>query len=328
MAEMIEVRRGLELSVSSETDLMGQYALELVAGLSDPETLVPTAYYYDDEGSRLFERLCEEPSYYLPSTETRILRHHALEMATAIGNRIIVELGSGNSTKTLLLLSAMEKLYGSVVYVPIDVNRAAIEKGATRILQSLGNVKISGFVAAYDNAIRSVAEYNGEKLFLFLGSTMAQFTDERVSSFLDMLRGAAHRGDRFLVGFDLFKDPEVLAKPYNTPVADLHQLNALNVINRKFDGNFDTARMSCCGRWNAKEMRIEMVLTFNAEQHIRLNRLNFAKTYPAGYETKTHIMRKMRPDMVEALICARGLTLERTWRDSQFDYGLFLFRFD
>ncbi len=313
------------IAMVEEVDLFKKYETQLIRSLSRPNELIPTVYYYDDEGSRIFTQLCEDPAYYLTRTETKLLSDNAMDIARLAGDRHIIEFGSGNARKTRLLLQACGTVCGDVTYSPIDVNRSIIEDGAQDLLSSVSNLEVRGVVAAYEEGARAARDAERDNLFLFLGSTMAQFIDEDVHKFLDMLKTAARPGDKFLVAFDLYKDPEKLVAGYNAEPAARHQLNALKVINRQYEGDFDASSIRSYATWNADEYRVEMFYEFVEPQQVAVKKLGFEKYFPAGYVTSTHIMRKMTPQLVVRLIESAGLRLDRTWRDRDTDYGLFLF---
>jgi L-histidine Nalpha-methyltransferase len=310
------------------TNLIETNVPELKMGLSHKEHLVPTIYFYDDIGSKLFEKKCNtEPSYYLPRVETALLTKYSSEIVDKLSNRTLVELGSGNSAKTEILLNSFSTTHRNVRYCPIDINRSFIEKGGCHLIEKFPNLQIEGIAGTYNEAVSLLAGRDEPMAFMFLGSSMAQFTDDGIAEFVEMLRMCAKPGDTFLVAFDLYKDPEILAAPYNKPIACEYQRNGLTVINRLFDGNFAPEAITPIGRWNHEKSRIEMTLQFLEEQSVTLKTINFHKKYEKGEETITQIMRKMRPDAIISIFKQNGLSLDTVWRHSEIDYGLFLFKF-
>ena len=315
------------VTLSHEINFLQESIPDLLTGLSKRENLVPTAYYYDDAGSIIFTKLCEEPSYYLPRAEKEILEKNNLSIVKFFDGVSIVELGSGDCHKTKVLLKEASKHYETLRYYPIDVNDYILEKAGNMLRTEIPNIHIEALLGRYEDAVKYLAKNKEPKIFLFLGSTMAQFSDEMIESFLDMLRGAAKKGDGFLVGFDLHKKPEILSEPYNTPIAHEHQWNALEHINRIFDGNFDTKSIFSEGRWNRAKSRIEMTLTFLEKQDVELKKLNFKKTFQKGEETITHIMRKLEVKTITNIFKQHNMLLEKIWIHEEYQYGLFLFRF-
>ena len=156
--------------------------------LADPKTL-PCRYFYDDRGSRLFEQICDQPEYYLTRTEDSILRDHADAMVAGwVSDPVMVELGSGSSSKTRRLIAAGLRAYGSLHYVPIDVSRAILEESAEDLAGKFPGLRVTGYAANYRDALPAIAgRFDRPKLFVFLGSSLGNYEADAAVDLLGLL---------------------------------------------------------------------------------------------------------------------------------------------
>ena len=310
------------------TDIISESSRKLVKGLSARDTLIPTVYYYDDRGSEIFQELCLEESYYLPMAELQILMENSSSIAEMIGNKKVIELGCGDCHKSIVLLQRMMELHGRCKFIPIDVSDYIIEQACRIITKKIPGIDIDAIRGTYEEAITYLGnKYALGSIYIFLGSTMAQFNNEMISEFIELIRKSAKPGDLFLVGFDLFKSVEILRAPYNTDSAVRHQLNALHNINKIYNGNFDPNTIQCEGRWNNDMKRIEMTLTFTRDQDINLKKLNFRKFFKMGDEIMTHIMRKMEKNTIIHIFMDNNMKCKKTWLNERYQFCMFLFEF-
>src|SRR5918997_715934 len=229
-------------------------------------------YFYDEKGSELFEEITALPEYYQTRTELSILREKAQEIVARTGCRELVELGSGSSSKTRVLLDAMVSRSGSASepgpdrYVPFDVSESALAGSAKRLIKEYPTLEISGFVGDFDRSVESLLVHpmagTVGRLVIFLGGTIGNFTLERRQSFLERLRAGLGKGDYLLVGVDLVKDVRVLEAAYDDAagVTARFNKNLLNVLNRKLGGEFDPDLFDHRATYNSEESRVEMWL--------------------------------------------------------------------
>jgi L-histidine Nalpha-methyltransferase len=257
--ERLEVRNCLE----RRTD--GQMANDVRMGLSSIQKSLPSKYFYDAHGSKLFEEICHLPEYYLTRTEMRILRAKAGELTRDLQQGDIVELGSGANWKIRTLLDSMEQLKrAGTRYVPVDVSQTALVKAAKELLKIYPELSVSGIVADFTSDLHRLP-HDRPKLVLFLGSTIGNLDNIESAAFLSQVASMLDLGDRFVLGMDLVKAKDVLEAAYNDSqnVTEEFNKNVLHVVNRQFSGNFDPEEFDHVAFYNEEKERIEMHLRAN-----------------------------------------------------------------
>ena len=231
------------LSQVSGEELNAEFALDVLTGLSETPKQLNSRWFYDDEGSRLFQRIMALDEYYLTDSEREILETHGASIATNyIGQPVdVVDLGAGDGAKTMLLLERLREAGAGVRYVPIDISEDAMRGLCERVEARFPDIPVSGVVGEYIPALRWLSTQDARpRLLLFLGSNLGNFDKPRARAFLRRLWSGLKTGDRVFVGFDLKKDIELLLAAYNDKdgVTRAFNLNLLSRINRELDGNF------------------------------------------------------------------------------------------
>jgi L-histidine N-alpha-methyltransferase len=198
----------------SETENNG--GIEVLQGLTQNPKTIPPKYFYDDRGSELFEQICELPEYYPTRTETLILQQYAREIAQITGDCELVELGSGSSRKTRLLLDAYEALDYPLHYLPIDVSAGILESSAQQLLADYPSLEVHGLVSTYELALQQLTPTKlPTRMIFFLGSTLGNLYPQECDIFFSQITAALQEGEYFLLGVDLQKSKEVLEAAYN-----------------------------------------------------------------------------------------------------------------
>lgn len=309
---------------------------EVERGLSlSPKRLAPR-FFYDEEGSRLFERITETPEYYPTRTEAALLRSFGAEIVEAAFRReavpvaaeppTLVELGSGSSAKTRLLLDA----YGAarpLTYVPIDVSAEAVRSFGAALLRDYPALTIRGLVCDYRGAAEFLrAGPVGRRLFVFLGSSLGNYDLPDARDLLGLVRSAMGPHDRFLLGLDLKKDPALLHAAYNDAegVTAAFNLNLLARINRELGGHFELNRFAHVAFYDEAAGRIEMHLQSLEHQVVRIDATGRSYGFRRGERLHTENSYKYAPADVPALLQGTGLTLQRQWQDSRQWFALSL----
>ena len=286
---------------------------DVIAGLSLPQKSLPPKYFYDDAGSRLFERICRLPEYYPTRAELSLTRRHIGSIARFAGRGCeLVEFGSGESLKTRLLLRALEP----AAYLPIDISRAALESAQKRLARSFPGLKIIPILGDFSRPLELPAP-RARRVVYFPGSTIGNLDPEEAHAFLAMARGHA---PRMLVGVDLKKDANVLHRAYNDArgVTAAFNLNLLARINRELGADFDLRRFSHYAFYNAALGRIEMHLVSLERQKVRIGRHRFA--FERGESIHTENSYKYSVGEFRALAGRAGFEGKRVWLDAK---GLF-----
>jgi dimethylhistidine N-methyltransferase len=289
---------------------------ELAAALRESPPRIPSKYFYDADGSLLFERICELPEYYPTRTELAIMRESVAEMAAALGERrVLIEYGSGASLKTRRLLAALDVR----VYVPIDVSATALDEAAARLAEEFPALDIEPVVGDFTRmlALPPSVPRSASRVVYFPGSTIGNFTHDEACELLAQMRELAGEGGAALVGVDLRKDPAVLRAAYDDAagVTAAFNLNLLHHVNREFGLGFRPGGFRHRAPWIDAKGRIEMHLVATERQCGRLGEEEFV-VEPGEY-LLTEYSHKYRLEEFAALAQAAGWRTARTWTDAR-----------
>ena len=294
-------------------------------GLQKTPKSLPPKWFYDSVGSDLFDQITRLPEYYPTRAEAEILRVRSAEVASASEADTLVELGAGTSEKTRLLLNALRDRGSLRGFVPFDVDAGMLSATATAIQREYPGVEINAVCGDFEEHLTEIPG-GGRRLFVFLGSTIGNFTPEPRAEFLATLAGVMAPGDSLLLGTDLVKDTDRLVRAYDDAAGVTAQFNrnVLAVINRELDADFEVDAYQHVARWNTEEERIEMWLRSESSQRVRVGALDLTVDFAAGEEMLTEVSCKFRPDGVGAELAGAGLRQTRWWTDEAGDFGLSL----
>jgi len=301
--------------------------LEVIQGLSQTPKALPPKYFYDERGSRLFEQITQLPEYYLTRTETDILRCSADAIATLTGPCDLIELGSGSSTKTRLLLDAYQRQGTPLHYLPVDVSGTMVEESAQALLQQYPNLTLHGLIGTYEQALAQLpAAQFPCRLLAFIGSTLGNLSDSECDQFLTQVSQALAPGDYLLLGIDLRKSVEVLEAAYNDSqgVTAAFNLNLLHHLNSRFQGNLDPSQFRHVAQYNPVAHQIEIYIESLTAQTARLNTLDLTVTFAPGERLLSEISRKFDLPALATHLQTYGLHAVHTFTDPQQWFGLLL----
>jgi dimethylhistidine N-methyltransferase len=294
---------------------------------AQPKTL-PPHLFYDEVGSRLYERITELPEYYLTRAERRMLSSHAREIIGRVAGRggllSVVELGAGSSSKTEVLLRATLERQARCLYVPIDVSRGALAAARRRLGDVLPRVQVRPLAMTYESGLRTLGEVPPPRLVLFIGSSVGNMADDDASALLRCVRRALPGETWLLLGTDLRKDPEVLRVAYDDAagVTAAFNKNLLARINRELGGHFDLDRFRHVARWNAAASRVEMHLESVEAHEVAVDALGLRIRFDAGETIHTESCAKYDLPRVEALLAAGGFALDTTYTDHEHGFAV------
>ena len=294
-------------------------------GLTQTPKSLPPKWFYDSAGSDLFDQITRLPEYYPTRAEAEILRDRATEIAAASGADTLVELGSGTSEKTRLLLSALRDRASLRRFIPFDVDAGMLQAASSAIFDEYPGIEIDAVCGDFEEHLGEIPKV-GRRLIVFLGSTIGNLTTEPRAAFLAALSDTMQPGDTLLLGTDLVKDTARLVRAYDDAagVTARFNKNVLAVVNRELSANFDLDAFDHVARWNADEERIEMWLRASSPQHVRVDALDLTVDFAEGEEMLTEVSCKFRPDGVDAELAAAGLRRTHWWTDEAGDFGLSL----
>jgi len=294
-------------------------------GLTHTPKTLPPKWFYDSVGSDLFDQITRLPEYYPTRSEAQILRDHSAEIATASGADTLVELGSGTSEKTRLLLSALRDTGSLRRFIPFDVDAGMLQAASSAILDEYPGIEIEAVCGDFEEHLGKIPRV-GRRLVVFLGSTIGNLTPGPRAEFLSALSDTLAKGDTLLLGTDLVKDPAVLEAAYDDSagVTARFNRNVLAVVNRELDADFDLDAFDHVAKWNADEERIEMWLRAGSAQRVRVAALDLTIDFAAGEGMLTEGSCKFREQGLVEELAAASLKRSHWWTDPAGDFGLSL----
>jgi L-histidine N-alpha-methyltransferase len=295
------------------------------AGLgSSPKTL-PPKWFYDDRGSELFDEITRLPEYYPTRTERSILVEHAHDVAELTKADTLVELGSGTSEKTRLLLDALRDAGTLERFVPFDVSEQTLRDAAAAVAREYPGTRVHAVVGDFEHHLGELPG-GGTRLVAFLGSTIGNLAPDERAEFLRDLSATLVPGDALLLGTDLVKDTGRLVAAYDDPagVTAAFNKNVLLVMNRELDADFDADAFDHVAKWDVDAEWIEMRLRSRVAQHVHLRRLALDVAFAEGEELRTEISAKFRREGVERELATAGFQVAEWWTDPAGDFALSL----
>ncbi|GAA4444886.1 L-histidine N(alpha)-methyltransferase [Phytohabitans houttuyneae] len=311
----------------TEADLARALREDARAGLTATPKTLPPKWFYDAHGSELFERITELPEYYPTRAERAALTAHAGEIAEVTAAKTLVELGSGSSDKTRLLLDALHR-YGTLGrFVPLDVSEPALRAAATAIDADYPDLDVHAIAGDFTRHLDEIPAGDG-RLVVFLGGTIGNFEPAERARFLRDLRAVLHPGEWFLLGTDLVKDADTLVAAYDDSAGVTAEFNrnVLRVLNRQLDADFDPEAFDHVALWDAEREWIEMRLRAARPMRVRVAALDLSVSFANGEELYTEISAKFRRAGIAAELTAAGFEPVRWWTDTPGRFGVTLAR--
>ncbi len=313
--------------LSPSRALRDELAEDVRAGLTGARKSLPPKYFYDARGSALFEEITHVPEYYLTRAETAILEANADSIIAAASPIELVELGSGSSRKTRLLLEAMHRRASGLDprYVPLDVSHDALRSAAAELAADYPWLEVEAAVGDFRQDLEALPR-RGRRLIAFLGSTIGNLERDERCLFLKRMASVLAPGDRFLLGVDLTKDVAALEAAYNDAagLTAAFNRNLLAVLNRELGSDLPLDAFQHVARYDRERACVDLFLRATREVVTTFPELDLTVRFAPGEELHTEVSCKFtRPQVVQELGSA-GLALERwlTDRDSRFGLAL------
>jgi L-histidine N-alpha-methyltransferase len=294
-------------------------------GLTSTPKWLPPKWFYDKTGSDLFSQITRLPEYYPTRRELTILREQAADIATRSRADTLVELGSGTSEKTVLLLDALTTAGTLHTYTPVDVDAITLADAARRLASRYAGLTVHAVCADFEHHL-ALLPRTGRRMVAFLGGTIGNLDPATREVFLKELRTTLRRGDTFLLGADLIKDTSRLIAAYDDAagVTAAFNRNVLHVINRELDADFEPDAFEHVALYDAEHDWIEMRLRATRAMHVRVGDLGLHVSFEAGEEVRTEISAKFRPDDLRRELVSAGFEVNHRYTDPTGDFGLFL----
>ncbi len=292
---------------------------EIVRGLSAPQKKLPTKLFYDERGSQLFDDICNLSEYYVTRTETALMESHADEIAAELGTgAMLIEYGSGSSTKTRVLLSHLDRPAG---YVPIDISAEHLIKTARALRREYPGLEIHPLAADFTQPFTLPASVNGSfrenpnRVIYFPGSTIGNFERHDATELLMNMAHTLEKGGRLLIGVDLDKDPDVLQRAYDDSLGVTAEFNRniLVRLNREFGCDFDVGRFEHRAVYDAQHSRVEMHLVSLVPQTATV--CGKTVTFERGETILTEYSHKYTISAFTRIAVQAGFLSRRVWTD-------------
>lgn len=313
---MMERALAPQLRLHDFTPAPANFRSDVIHGLQQPHKALPSKFFYDEQGAQLFEQITRLDEYYPTRTELAIMRHHVAEMAALLGPRcLLIEYGSGSSTKTRLLLDALKEPAG---YVPIDISKAQLLDAATELAARYAGLEVLPVCADYTSyyEVPVPEQPVARRVVYYPGSTIGNFHPEQAQQFLQSVAALCGPNGGLLIGVDLKKDPVLLHQAYNDAlgVTAAFNLNLLTRINHELGADFQLDRFRHYAFYNAQANRIEMHLVSLSEQTVLLgdNEVRFKR----GESIWTESSYKYNRDEFARVADGAGFAVERVWTDA------------
>ncbi len=290
-----------------------EFLQDVIDGLSQSQKRIAPKYFYDAQGSELFDQICELEEYYPTRTEIGLLKDRADEIAGIISGQHLIEFGSGSSTKVRILLDAATRLAS---YVPVDISKDHLYASAEAIAKDYPGLEVLPICADFTQPFDLPEKLDaGTRVAFFPGSTIGNFSRKEAENFLAMTADILGDGGGMVIGVDLKKDPDILNAAYNDDdgvTADFN-LNLLKRINRELDGTFELDNFSHEAHYNEKKGRIEMHLVSDKDQSVSVD----GHVFHFKQDESIHTENSHKYDIDEFQDLGRdaGFIAEKTWTD-------------
>lgn len=301
-------------------------AEDVLNGFEKRAREIPSKYFYDERGSALFDRLCETEEYYPTRTEAAILGDNADAIVAATRPQHVLELGSGTSRKTEILLAACERAGIEPVYWPFDVCEGVLRESGERLLSRFPGLRINALVGDYSAGLGHMPRPEGRCLYMFLGGTIGNFEPGPARALLAEIGRHMGAGDALLLGTDRVKARASLEAAYDDAAGITAEFNrnVLNVINRELRADFDPQAFNHRAVFNDAASRVEMYLDAQLAQSVSIRALDRSYEFVAGESIFTEISRKFTSDGLREELAGAGLTLRQEWLDPRRYFSLSL----
>ena len=319
---MQETQTRTRIRFRDEGPEIGDFKTEVIENLSREQKSLPCKFFYDKQGSTLFDRICELDEYYPTRTEIALLDRHGEEFAELSGPSChLIEFGSGSSVKVRLLLDRLDE---PAAYTAIDISRDHLIDAASALAEEFPEIEVEAVWADYTQPLRLERENGnaGRRLGFFPGSTIGNFAPDEAHAFLERSAETIGPGGSMLIGVDLKKDEDTLVAAYNDRegVTAAFNENLLARINRELEGDFDLSAFSHDAVYNRQHGRIEMHLVSGRDQTARVGDRSF--DFRAGETIHTENSYKYSIEQFQGL--CRGARYEpvKAWTDPDGMFSL------
>ncbi|MEX0692031.1 MAG: L-histidine N(alpha)-methyltransferase [Gemmatimonadales bacterium] len=323
-----QIRAALAGAGDARRDAL-EFATDVWRGLTDTPRWIPSRWLYDEQGSGLFEEICELPEYYLTRTEAGILQRLRETIVQETGPVTLVEFGAGDARKTDLLLEEYLRHGHDVGYLPVDVSSSALDAATKRITTRFPRVRVTPVVGSYEAAFAAPGDH-APVMLVFLGSTFGNMDAAAAASFWTAVSQASPAGTWFLLGVDLVKGAAEVEAAYNDQrgVSAAFTRNLFARMNRELATRIDLDALEHVARWNHAWCRVEIGARFTRAQVVELDLLGRVVPLEAGAFVLTEISRKFHAERLSGQLSSYGWSTVQLATDPERRYAVLLLRRD
>ena len=290
---------------------------DIQQGLRAQQKFIPSKYFYDERGSKLFEDICRLPEYYPTCTELSILKKAAPEIMRSTSFIDLIELGSGSHNKIQILMNASSaENRATMRYIPVDISESAVLKAARYLMRLYPELRVMGIVADFTNEMDFVPT-DRSSLFLFFGSTIGNFQQDDAIALLSNISDIMKADDSLLIGFDMIKPKGIIEAAYNDSqgITSEFNKNILRVVNEELDADFDPLLFDHLAFFNDDKQRIEMHLKAKCDCSIIIRELDMEVAFKKGETIHTENSKKFSRELIENIIVKTGLSIKNWFCD-------------
>ena len=321
------IQKNLKYFKPTKTTTTATFAEEIRNTLQSAKKSISPKFFYDESGSKLFDEICLLPEYYPYNAETEILNEIEQKLLPYLSEEFhLVELGSGSSVKTRILIDVLLKSQKHLQYFPIDISEI-LDQSAKNLSNDYPNLTVTGVVDTFENGLDFIENYDGKpNLITFLGSSFGNFEKSAGITFLKKISSLMKSSDLFLIGLDLKKDQKILHNAYNDTqnTTAKFNLNVLKRINDELGGNFNLDQFKHHAIYNEEQGRIEMYLRSLSKQSIVIPKSDLSVNLSKDELIHTENSHKFSLDQIESLLKQSNFEKLEMWFDSRNYFALVL----
>lgn len=310
----------LEIHLQPE-QLVQSLRQDVRAGMTSEAKWLDPKWFYDARGSELFEQITRLPEYYPTRTERSLLQRFAPEIAQTAAPTTIIELGSGSSEKTRLLLDASSETIRT--YVPQDVSVSALEEATRQVSAEYPEVTVHGIVSDFTDSLHYLPQ-GDQRMIAFLGGTLGNMVPDERAEFLARIADVLHPGEHLLLGVGLVTDPQVLVRAYDDAAGVTAEFNRniLHVLNSQLGADFPINQFRHVAFWDDDNEWIEMRLQAEQAMSVDIADLDLTAQFEMGDQIRTEISAKFTVAGIRGELGYAGFTVNRTWTDADSRFAL------
>ncbi len=308
--------------LESATLILTPFAEDVLAGLSAEQKILSSKYFYDDEGSRIFQAIMDLPEYYLTRAEMEIMTLQPAAIAAALPFREpfnIIELGAGDGLKTKELLKFLVQQKVDFTYMPIDISGEAMQQLESKLATSLPGLDVRPLIGDYFEVLKALDSEGRPNLYLFMGGNIGNYERDGAIQLLRMLEGIMQSNGRLLTGFDLRKNPRVISQAYDDAQGTTRafNLNLLTRMNRELDADFIVEKFDFYSFYNPYNGEVRSALVSLVEQNVFIKALDTSFHFQQNELIRTELSKKYTLDEISGLAAESGFVVEKNFFDSQ-----------